>query len=238
VQEGTVNEGAMAMGSRVHLEVDHAARSATRRNHSATHVLHWALRTVLGEHAQQKGSRVGPDVLRFDFTHNRALTAEEIQRIEDLANEKILSTAPVITEILSMDEAKRRGAMAIFEEKYGDTVRMLTMTPEVVELCGGTHARALGDIGLFKIMSEGGVAAGVRRIFASTGMNALAYVRDAEAELGRARAAVKGGDLVEKIGRITAHERELEKKVADLERKLLESGASSTSPSGGIDGML
>ncbi len=116
--------------------------------------------------------------------------------------------------------------MAIFEEKYGDTVRMLTMTPEVVELCGGTHARALGDIGLFKITGEGGVAAGVRRLFAATGLNALRYVREVEGELGRARAAVKGGDLVDKIGRIAAHERELEKKVADLERKLIEGGAA------------
>ncbi len=231
VHKGVVRAGAVAVGDAVTLTVDHATRSATRRNHSATHVLHWALRTLLGEQAQQKGSRVGPTELRFDFTHNRPLTPEEIQRIEDLANEKILTNAPVVTEILSMDEAKRRGAMAIFEEKYGDTVRMLTMTPEVVELCGGTHAQALGDIGLFKIVSEGGVAAGVRRIFAATGMNALAYVRSAEAELGRARAAVRGGDLVDKIGRITAHERELEKKVADLERKLLDaaqSGVTST----------
>ena len=222
VHQGVVKQGTVAVGQKVRLEVDHAARSATRRNHSATHVLHWALRSVLGEHAQQKGSRVGPDVLRFDFTHNKPLTADEIQRIEDMANAKILGNAPVVTEILAMDEAKRRGAMAIFEEKYGDTVRMLTMTPEVVELCGGTHARALGDIGLFKIVSEGGVAAGVRRIFASTGMNALRYVRDVEGELGRARAAVKGGDLVDKIGKLTAHERELEKKLADLERKLLD----------------
>ncbi len=241
VHEGVVRSGALAVGDAITLTVDHAARSATRRNHSATHVLHWALRTVLGEHAQQKGSRVGPDVLRFDFTHNRALTADEIHRIEDLANEKLLGNAPVVTEILSMDAAKKRGAMAIFEEKYGDTVRMLTMTPEVVELCGGTHARALGDVGLFKILSEGGVAAGVRRIFAATGLNALRYVRDAEAELARARAAVKGGDLVEKIGRLTAHERELEKKVADLERKLLEGGAAGGAPGaagGGIEGML
>jgi alanyl-tRNA synthetase len=125
--------------------------------------------------------------------------------------------------------------MAIFEEKYGDTVRMLTMTSEVVELCGGTHARALGDIGLFKITSEGGVAAGVRRIFAATGMNALRAVREAEAELGRARALVRGGDLVDKIGRIVAHERELEKKVAELERKLIDSAgvsAESTIPGG------
>jgi alanyl-tRNA synthetase len=126
----------------VKLEVDHAARSATRRNHSATHLLHWALRTVLGEHAQQKGSRVGPSELRFDFAHNKPLSREEIERIEDLVNTKILLNAPVVTEVLPIDEAKKRGAVAIFEEKYGDVVRVLTMTPDSVELCGGTHARA------------------------------------------------------------------------------------------------
>jgi alanyl-tRNA synthetase len=234
---GVVREGSLAVGDEVTLTVDHEARSATRRNHSATHVLHWALRSVLGDHAQQKGSRVGPDVLRFDFTHNKPLTPEELGKIEELVNQKLLGNAPVVTEVLSMDAARKRGAMAIFEEKYGDTVRMLTMTPEVVELCGGTHARALGDIGLFKIVSEGGVAAGVRRIFGATGMNALRHVREMEGELGRARAAVRGGDLVDKIGRITAHERELEKKVADLTRKLLEGGTGGGG-GGGIDAWL
>jgi len=240
VHEGVIEEGAATVGQRVTLDVDHAARSATRRNHSATHLLHWALRKVLGEHAQQKGSRVGPDMLRFDFTHTRPLSREEIEKIEDLVNAKVLGNAPVVTEIMGMDEAKKRGAMAIFEEKYGSTVRMLTMTPEVVELCGGTHARALGDIGLFKIISEGGVAAGVRRVFAATGMNALTYVREAEAELGRARAAVKaqGGDLVEKINRVVAHERELEKKITELERRILEGGGPGQSGGGGIEAML
>jgi alanyl-tRNA synthetase len=240
VHIGSLMRGALMVGQQLHLVVDHAARTSTRRNHSATHVLHWALRSVLGEHAQQKGSRVGPDVLRFDFTHNKSLTREEITAIEDLANAKILTNAPVLTEVLSMAEAKKRGAMAIFEEKYGDTVRMLTMSSEVIELCGGTHARALGDIGLFKIVSEGGVAAGVRRIFAATGLNALAHVREADAELSRARLAAKaqGGDLVEKINRLTTHERELEKKVADLERKLLEGGGGSGGAGGGVDAML
>ena len=239
VHQGSLLEGALAVGQRVHLEVDHEKRSATRRNHSATHVLHWALRKVLGEHAQQKGSRVGPDVLRFDFTHNRPLTGEEITRIEDLVNQKVLTNEPVVTEVLAMDEAKRRGAVAIFEEKYGDTVRMLTMTSEVIELCGGTHARALGDIGLFKITGEGGVAAGVRRIFATTGLNALTYLREAEEELQRARQAARatGGDLADKIGKIVAHERELEKKVAELERRLLEGGGPGASASGGGGGI-
>ncbi|HVY46274.1 MAG TPA: alanine--tRNA ligase, partial [Minicystis sp.] len=243
VHEGVVEEGTVVVGVKARFEVDHAARSATRRNHSATHLLHWALRKVLGEHAQQKGSRVGPDVLRFDFASNRALTRDEMAQVEDLVNQKVLTNAKVTTEILPMDEAKKRGAMAIFEEKYGDTVRMLTMTPEVVELCGGTHARALGDIGLFKITSEGGVAAGVRRLFAATGLNALAYVREAEAELGRARQAAKaqGPDLVDKIQKLAVHERELEKKVAELEKKLLEGGGAAGpggGGGGGIDGML
>jgi alanyl-tRNA synthetase len=238
VHVGTLVKGSIEKGARVHLEVDHEARSATRRNHSATHVLHWALRHVLGGHVQQKGSRVAPDMLRFDFAHNKPLTREEIARVEDLVNEKVLTNAPVMTEVLPQDEARKRGAMAIFEEKYGDVVRMLTMTPEVVELCGGTHARALGDIGLFKIVSEGGVAAGVRRLFAATGLNALRYVRDAEAEIARARQAAKaqGGDLAEKIAKIVAHERELEKKVADLERKLLEGGGGAAPGAGGGGG--
>jgi len=149
-----VERGSFAVGDRVELVVDAASRSATRRNHSATHLLHFALRTVLGEHAQQKGSRVGPDLLRFDFAHNRALSQEELRRVEDLVNGKILENAPVETEVLPIDEARGRGAVAIFEEKYGDVVRMLTMTRDSVELCGGTHCRALGDIGLFKIVSE------------------------------------------------------------------------------------
>ncbi|MBK8252246.1 MAG: alanine--tRNA ligase [Polyangiaceae bacterium] len=238
VHEGVVVNGTVSNGSAVRLQVSHEARSATRRNHSATHLLHWALRTVLGPTAQQKGSRVGPDILRFDFAHNRPLTKEEITKVEDLVNGKILENAAIVTEILTMDEAKNRGAMAIFEEKYGDTVRMLTMTQEVIELCGGTHARALGDIGLFKITSEGGVAAGVRRLFAATGLNALAYVRGAEDEINKARALVKvqGGDLLDKLSKVIAHERELEKKVTDLEKKLLEAGSGGGG--GGIEGML
>ena len=240
VHVGVVEAGEVKLGAPVRLEVDHAARSATRRNHSATHLLHWALRTVLGEHAQQKGSRVGPDMLRFDFAHNKPLSREEIERIEDLVNAKILENAPVVTEVLGIDEARKRGAVAIFEEKYGDVVRMLTMTKDSIELCGGTHARALGEIGLFKVTSEGGVAAGVRRVFASTGLNALSYVRGVEEDMSRARGAAKamGVDLAEKIGKIVAHERELEKKVAELERRLVEGGGPGGGGGGGMDAML
>ena len=240
VHIGTVASGEAKVGQAVHLEVDHDARSATRRNHSATHLLHWALRTVLGEHAQQKGSRVAPDMLRFDFAHNKPLTREEIDRIEDLVNAKVLENAPITTEVVPIEEARKKGAVAIFEEKYGDVVRVLTMTKDSMELCGGTHARALGDIGLFKITGEGGVAAGVRRLFAATGKNALGYVRQLEDDIQKARQVAKaqGGDLAEKIGKIVAHERELEKKVSELERRLVEGGGPGGGGGGGLDGML
>ncbi|HEV3191193.1 MAG TPA: alanine--tRNA ligase, partial [Polyangiaceae bacterium] len=139
---GAVQQGAISVGDVVRLVVDHDLRTATRRNHSATHLLHWALRTALGEQAMQKGSLVAPDRLRFDFSHNKALSADEIVRIEDLVNAKILTDAPVTTEVLPIEEARRRGAVAIFEEKYGNVVRVLTMTRDSIELCGGTHARS------------------------------------------------------------------------------------------------
>jgi alanyl-tRNA synthetase len=212
----------LKIGAAVTTEVDHTRRDATRRAHSATHLLHYALRRVLGEQAQQKGSLVEPDRFRFDFTSGRALTPEERVRIEDLVNDKVLVNAPVETEVLPVDQAKKRGAMAIFEEKYGDVVRVLTMTSDSVELCGGTHARATGDIGLFKIVTEGGIAAGVRRIEARTGLEALKYVRSLETTLGQAAAAAKssGTELVDKIEKLVARERELDKKVVELSKKM------------------
>jgi alanyl-tRNA synthetase len=236
VHEGQVQEGTLHIGQVVRLDVDHARRTATRRNHSATHLLHYALRTVLGEQAAQKGSLVGPDRLRFDFSFGRPLTPEEVQQIEDLVNAKVLLAAPVTTEVLPINEARARGAMAIFEEKYGDVVRVLTMTKDSVELCGGTHARSLGEIGLFKILSEGGVAAGVRRIEAATGLNALSYVRQLEGTLRAAARVVKSGpnDVAEKVEKLALHERALEKEVADLKRKLAMGGSSG----GGVDDML
>jgi alanyl-tRNA synthetase len=236
---GTVTRGAVAVGDLVHLEVNHALRTATRRNHSATHLLHWALRTVLGEQATQKGSLVGPERLRFDFASGRALSPEEIARIEDLVNDKVLGDAPVLTEVLPIDEARKRGAVAIFEEKYGDVVRMLTMTRDSVELCGGTHARALGEIGLFKITSEQGLAAGVRRIEAATGMNALAYVRSVDTALRDAARVVKAapGELAEKVEKLVERERQMEKEIADLKRQVA-MGGSSGGGGGGIEEML
>jgi alanyl-tRNA synthetase len=220
-------------GDKLTAEVDHEAREATRRNHSATHLLHYALRTVLGTHAAQKGSLVGPDRLRFDFTHGQGLSTEEVQRIEDLVNEKVLRNAPVETRILPIDEAKKLGAMAIFGDKYGDVVRVLTITPDSVELCGGTHARASGDIGLFKILSEAGIAAGVRRIEATTGLNALGYVRSLENTVQRAAELVKADatNLPDKVQKLAQHERQLEKEIADLKRKVAMGG-------GGVDSIL
>jgi alanyl-tRNA synthetase len=218
---GKVTQGGVAVGDPVHLEVDHELRAATRRNHSATHLLHWALRSVLGEQATQKGSLVGPDRLRFDFAHGKPLQSEEITRIEDLVNAKVLTDAPVLTEVLPIEEARNRGAVAIFEEKYGDVVRMLTMTEDSVELCGGTHARALGEIGLFKIVSEQGLAAGVRRLEAATGMNALAYVRSVETTLrGAARIAKAApAELPDRVQKLLDREKVLEKELSDLKRQ-------------------
>jgi alanyl-tRNA synthetase len=231
---GKVSVGTIQLGDTVSLEVDVKRREATRKNHSATHLLHWALRKVVGAHAQQKGSQVGPNTLRFDFTHQKALTTDELRQIEDLVNERVLQNSPVRTEILDMEAARKRGAMMIFEEKYGDSVRLLTMA-DSVELCGGTHARATGDIGLFKIQSEAGIAAGVRRIVATTGEGSLAYLRELEAGLERAAHAAKAtpAQLVEKIEKIVGHERALEKQVEDLQRKLLTGGGG-----GGLDALL
>jgi alanyl-tRNA synthetase len=233
VHRGKLEAGTLAVGDTVELAVDVPRRERIRKNHSATHLLHWALRKVVGSHAQQKGSLVGPDRLRFDFTHGKALTPEEIERIETLVNERTLGNHPVRTEVLSMDQARERGAMMIFEEKYGDVVRLLTMA-ESAELCGGTHARATGDIGLFKITGEQGIAAGVRRITAVTGEGALAYVRDLEATLSRAAKLVKTtpAALGEKLEKVLGHERALEKKVEELERKL------ATGAGGGVEGLL
>src|SRR5690606_4512853 len=179
VHRGRLVDGKLAVGATARLEVDCDKRDATRKNHSATHLLHLALREVLGGHAQQQGSLVGHDRLRFDFTHGEPLSTDQVRAIEDLVNERVQRSAPIQTEVLSMEQARDRGAMMIFEEKYGDTVRLLTIA-DSLELCGGTHARNTGDIGLFKILSEGGVAAGVRRIEAATGMRAIEHTRAQE----------------------------------------------------------
>jgi alanyl-tRNA synthetase len=231
---GRVEGGSIKVGDEALLEVDISRRERIRRNHSATHLTHWALRKVLGPHAQQKGSLVGPDRLRFDFTHNSAPSREELHEIERLVNEQILQNHPVRTEVLTMQQARERGAMMIFEEKYGDVVRLLTMGPSA-ELCGGTHARATGDLGLLKIIAEQGVAAGVRRLFATTGAGSLSYVQGVEAQLAQAADVLKVAPegVVEKVSKLLDRQKSLEREVEAMKRKLLSGGSG-----GGIDAML
>jgi alanyl-tRNA synthetase len=221
VHRGTLAGGAIAVGDEVELEVDHALRAATRRNHSATHLLHLALRQVVGPHAMQKGSLVGPERLRFDYSAGQPLTAEQIAAIEDLVNERVLLNKDVTTDVLPMAEAKSRGAIGIFEEKYGDVVRMLTIA-DSIELCGGTHVARTGDIGAFKILSDNGIAAGVRRIEAVTGLNALRYTRELERELTDAAALLKASprELGEKVQRVLEQRKEQAREIEQLKRKL------------------
>jgi alanyl-tRNA synthetase len=230
---GHVVSGTVSVGQDATLSIDVERRNATRRSHSATHLLHLALRTLLGEHAQQKGSVVGPDRLRFDFTHDRPLSREQLTEIEQFVNRRILENVSIRTEVLDVHAARQRGAMMIFEEKYGDVVRMLTMG-DSVELCGGTHARATGDLGLFKITSEQGIAAGVRRITGVTGIGVADYVNELEQRIAKAAEKAKSSpaDLGDKIGKIIDRQRELEKHVEELERKL------ATGTGGGIESML
>ena len=233
VHRGVVQRGSVEVGATVTLQVDAARRNATRRNHSATHLLHYALRKVVGPQAQQKGSLVGPDRLRFDFTHGSALTEAQLGEIEDVVNELVVENHPVRTQVLPLDQARALGAMMIFEEKYGSTVRMLSMGPST-ELCGGTHARATGDVGLFKILQEQGVAAGIRRIVATTGLGSLSYVRGLEDTIARAGRVAKAGgaDLVEKVERLVAQQKQLERQLEEERRRWM-SGTS-----GGADGLI
>ena len=182
----TVEEGEVKPGDEAVLSVDHRRRSRLRSNHSATHLIHEALREVLGTHVAQKGSLVAPDRLRFDFSHPKPMTPEEIAAVEDMANEIVLQNSPVVTRLMAVDDAIAEGAMALFGEKYGDEVRVVSMgtglhgakanRPYSIELCGGTHVRATGDIGLIRIVSESAVGAGARRIEALTGEGARAYL--------------------------------------------------------------
>jgi alanyl-tRNA synthetase len=230
VHRGKLQAGALAVGDKLNLAVDHEARAATRRNHSATHLMHLALRAVVGPHAMQKGSLVGPERLRFDYSAAQALTNEQIAKIEDMVNERVLRNVEITTDVLPMAEAKGRGAIGIFEEKYGEVVRMLTMA-DSIELCGGTHARHTGDIGTFKILSDSGIAAGVRRIEAVTGMNALGYTRSLERELGEVAALVKGGprDVVDKVQRLLERQKEQGRELELLKQKLVSGGSRDLS---------
>ncbi|MBI5490614.1 MAG: alanine--tRNA ligase [Deltaproteobacteria bacterium] len=222
VHRGTVRSGTLRQGATVRATIDVGRRAAIRRNHTATHLLHWALRSVLGAHATQKGSLVAPDRFRFDYSHFEPLTTEQARRIEELANGAILANHEVRTELTDPESARRQGAMAIFEEKYGDVVRLVRAAPESLELCGGTHARRTGDLGLLKIVAESGIAAGVRRIEAVTGAGALAHVWTLEEQLGRAAAALRSAppEVPERVEKLLGRERELVREIADLKRRL------------------
>ena len=198
---GHMTSGMLAVGETVTLKVNEASRRSTEKNHSATHLLQKALRTVLGDHVEQAGSLVTPDRLRFDFTHFSAMTPEEIKKVEDLVNEKIQENLAVVTQEMSLDEAKKTGAMALFGEKYGEKVRVVKMGDFSTELCGGTHVASTGTIHAFKIFSEAGIAAGVRRIEALTGDGLMRYYENMEQELAEAAKAAKTtpADLKSKI---------------------------------------
>ena len=219
---GRVTEGSLTQGMTLQARVMGARRQATALNHSATHLLHEALRRILGPHVEQKGSLNDPDRLRFDFSHPQAITAAELAEIEAMVNAEIRANHAVETLITDMDTAVEKGAMALFGEKYGETVRVLSMGQFSVELCGGTHVQRTGDIGLVKITSEGGVSAGVRRIEAVTGANAERFVIETEAALKTVASAVKGtpADAPTRVAKMAERVKELEKEVANLKRKL------------------
>ena len=218
---GRVASGRLAVGDRVSARVDEARRQATVLNHSATHLLHAALRTVLGEHVTQKGSLVAPDRLRFDFSHFAAIGADDLARVEAIVNEQIRRNAEAEVHHMGMQEAVDFGAMALFGEKYGERVRVLRMGEFSTELCGGTHVHRTGDIGLFKIVSEGGIQAGVRRIEAVTGDGALRHVADEERRLDEVAAMLGGSaaDVTEKLRVLLDRQKKLEREIDSLKAK-------------------
>ncbi len=221
---GTVEQGTLKVGDTLRAEIDAARRARTERNHSVTHLMHKALREVLGSHVQQKGSLVDADKTRFDFAHNAPMSDDEIRRVEAIVNAEILANAPGIVSNMSYDDAVKGGAMALFGEKYGDEVRVLDLGFSR-ELCGGTHVRRTGDIGFFKIVMEGGVAAGIRRVEAITGDNALRYVQELDARLNTAASMLKAqpAELTQRIGQVQDQVKSLEKELAALKSKLASS---------------
>ncbi|GAA0793053.1 alanine--tRNA ligase [Cupriavidus gilardii] len=219
--QGTLAGAALKVGDTVAAEVDALRRARTMRNHSATHLMHKALREVLGSHVQQKGSLVDADKTRFDFSHNAPLTAAQIREVEEIVNAEILRNEATGAELMPFDDAVKSGAMALFGEKYADEVRVLSIGSSK-ELCGGTHVARTGDIGLFKIVVEGGVAAGIRRVEAITGDNALHYLQSLDARLNEAAAGLKAqpSELVPRIGQMQDQVRALEKELERLKSKL------------------
>jgi len=234
LHHGVVAVGGLKVGETVEAQVDADVRHATALNHSATHLLHAALRQVLGEHVQQKGSLVDSQRMRFDFSHFESIKPEQIKALEDIVNAEIRKNTPVETEETDIETAKQKGAMALFGEKYGDNVRVLSMGGDFsVELCGGIHANRTGDIGLMKIISEGGVASGIRRIEAVTGAAALAYLNAAEEQLKEAASLVKGSreNLVDKLSAVLERNRQLEKQLEQLQAKAASAAGDDLSSS-------
>jgi len=239
-----VEEGTVKAGDPLLLDVDHARRTAIRQNHSATHLLHEALRQVLGDHVAQKGSLVAPDRLRFDFSHPKPMTAAELERVEDIANDIVLQNAPVTTRLMALDDARACGARALFGEKYGDEVRVVAMGEGSgntlgwsVELCGGTHVRRTGDIGLINGLSDSGVAAGVRRLEAFTG-NVARKSANKQVQAARAAAAelkVSLEDMPARLSALLDERKKLERELTDARKKLAMGGGAAAK--GGDDGV-
>jgi alanyl-tRNA synthetase len=243
VHYGTVEDGALRVGAALSLAVDHARRSAIRLNHSATHLLHEALRQVLGDHVAQKGSLVAPDRLRFDFSHPKPMSAAEIERVEDIANEAVLQNSAVTTRLMAIDDANASGARALFGEKYGDEVRVVAMGEGsgnalgwTVELCGGTHVRRTGDIGLISVVGEAGVAAGVRRIEALTGATARRAANGMITLVKRAAAELKAPleDLPTRLSAVLDERKRLERELSEAKKKLAMGGGAKADGGDGV----
>ncbi|MBX8800728.1 alanine--tRNA ligase [Ochrobactrum sp. MR28] len=239
VHQAVIREGKLATGDAVELVVAHDRRSRMRSNHSATHLLHEALRETLGDHVAQKGSLVAPERLRFDFSHPKPISEEELRKVENIANEIILQNSPVVTRLMAVDDAIEAGAMALFGEKYGDEVRVVSMGTATqgdkagktysLELCGGTHVRQTGDIGLVRIVSEGAVAAGVRRMEALTGEAARLYLEEQDERVKAIASALKTtpSEALERVNSLLDERRKLEKELTEARKKLALSGGSS-----------
>ncbi|MBV9462009.1 MAG: alanine--tRNA ligase, partial [Bradyrhizobium sp.] len=240
VHVGTVEQGTLKVGAALQLDVDHARRSSIRAHHSATHLLHEALRQVLGDHIAQRGSLVAPDRLRFDFVHPKPITAEELARVEDIANEVVLENDEVTTRLMAVDDAREAGARALFGEKYGDEVRVVSMGKQArehgqnalgwsVELCGGTHVRRTGDIGLISVTGESAVASGVRRIEALTGNHARKHANEVMALAKQAAAELRTTpeDVPARITALMEEKKKLEREVSDARKKLAMGGGSA-----------
>ena len=250
VHLGTVEQGTLKAGAALQLDVDHGRRASIRAHHSATHLLHEALRQVLGDHIAQRGSLVAPDRLRFDFVHQKPITAEELARIEDIANDVVLENDEVTTRLMAVDDARDAGARALFGEKYGDEVRVVSMGKTArehgqnalgwsVELCGGTHVRRTGDIGLISVTGESAVSSGVRRIEALTGRHARKHANDTMALAKTAAAELRTtlDDMPARISALMEERKKLERDLSDARKKLAMGGGGGSSNGAAASGV-